>query len=82
MWIYKLNNEWLYSHLPQAQSSKHHPSVDWSARDKTLAIKIAHMLKPCESISALDRQLGGHHWLTKYAEKLPLSINAAQSKLL
>lgn len=81
MWLYKHDNEWLYSHLPQAQSSKYHPSVDWSARDKVLAIKIEFMLTPCESISALDRQLGGHDWLTKYASKLPLSMAAAQSKL-
>lgn len=82
MWLYKHDNEWLYLHLPQAQSSKYHPSVDWSARDKVLAIKIEFMLTPCESISALDRQLGGHHWLTNYADKLPLSMAAAQSKLI
>ncbi len=81
MWLYKHDNEWLYSHLPKAQSSKYHPSVDWLARDKILAIKIEFMLMPCESISALDRQLGGHQWLTKYASRLPLSMAAAQSKL-
>jgi hypothetical protein len=82
MWLYKHDNEWLYSHLPQAQSSKYHPSVDWSARDKILAVKIEFMLTPCESISALDRQLGGHHWLTKYAAQLPLSMKAVQLKLI
>jgi hypothetical protein len=82
MWLYKHDNEWLYSHLPQAQSSKYHPSVDWSVRDKILALKIEFMLTPCGSISALDRQLGGHHWLTKYASQLPLSMKAVQSKLI
>jgi hypothetical protein len=82
MWLYKHDNEWLYTYLPKAQSSKYYPSVDWAARDRILAIKIEFMIMPCESISALDRQLGGHHWLTKYASKLPLSMAAAKSKII
>jgi hypothetical protein len=82
MWLYKHDNEWLYMHLPEAQSSKYHPSLDWTARDKFLAIKVKFMLEPCLSISALDRQLGGHNWLIKYADKLPLTMTEVESKII
>lgn len=82
MWLYKHDNEWLYLHLPLPQTSRYHPSVDWAARDKLLAIKVKFMFEPCLSISALDRQLGGHNWLIKYADKLPLTMAEVESKII
>jgi len=82
MWLYKHDNEWLYMHLPLPQTSRYHASVDWAARDKLLAIKVKFMLEPCLSISALDRQLGGHNWLIKYADKLPLTMAEVESKII
>jgi len=82
MWLYKHDKEWLYHHLPTPQTSRYHPSVDWAARDKLLAIKVKFMLEPGLSISALDRQLGGHNWLIKYADKLPLTMAEVENKII
>jgi hypothetical protein len=81
MWLFKHDKEWLYSNLSKAQSSTYHPSVDWTARDKLLAMKVKLMLAPCKSISALDRKLGGHNWLIKYPHKLPITMIEAQKKV-
>lgn len=81
MWLYKHDKEWLYEHLPAAQSAKYHPSLDWAARDKILVIKMVHMVKPAASLSAIDRQLGGHAWLTHHASKLPMTLKAAHQKI-
>ena len=81
MWLYKNDKEWLYDHLPPAQSFLYHPSLDWAARDSILAIKMRNMIQPAASLSALDRQLGAHGWLLKYADKLPKTMALAQEKI-
>lgn len=81
MWLYKNDKEWLYDHLPPAQSFLYHPSLDWAARDNILAIKMRNMIQPAASLSALDRQLGAHGWLLKYADKLPKTMVLAQEML-
>lgn len=81
MWLYKHDKEWLYEHLPTAQTARYHPSLDWAARDRILVIKMVHMIKPAASLSAIDRQLGGHAWLTHHASKLPMTLKAAYQKI-
>ncbi|WP_430455044.1 TnsD family Tn7-like transposition protein [Rheinheimera sp.] len=81
MWLYKNDKDWLYEHLPPAQSFLYHPSLDWAARDSILAIKMRNMIPPAASLSALDRQLGAHGWLLKYADKLPKTMALAQEKI-
>jgi hypothetical protein len=81
MWLYKNDKDWLYEHLPPAQSSLYHPSLDWTARDNILAIKMRNMIQPAASLSALDRQLGAHGWLLKYADKLPKTMVLAEAKI-
>ena len=81
LWLYKHDKDWLYAHLPPAQTARYHPSLDWAARDKILAIKMARMVTPAASLSAIDRQLGGHAWLTHHASKLPMTLKAAYQKI-
>lgn len=81
MWLYKNDKAWLYEHLPAPQPAKYHPALDWAARDRILAIKMRCMIKAAPSLSAIDRQLGGHGWLTKYADKLPQTSAAAREKI-
>lgn len=77
MWLYKNDRKWLYQNLPSPLIKKYYPSVDWAARDKFLAIKVKCLPGTFESLSELDRALGGHGWLLHDANKLPETMKEA-----
>lgn len=81
LWLYKHDREWLYERLPAAKTSRYYPALKWAARDKILALKMRNMIKPAVSLSALDRQLGGHGWLLKNSQMLPLTMAEAYQKI-
>lgn len=81
MWLYKNDKDWLYARLPEARRERYYPAVNWTVRDSILAFKMANMVKPADSVSAIDRQFGGHGWLTHQADKLPLTVEAALNKI-
>jgi hypothetical protein len=81
MYLYRHDKEWLYQHLPNRDTAKFYAITDWSKRDEFLAIKLRYMQISANSISEVDRNLGGHCWLTHYAKKLPLTLIEAQKKL-
>lgn len=76
-WLYKWDREWLNEALPTKLPGRYKNSVDWGARDKELAKRIKSGDVTGRSLSAIDRQLGGHSWLLQYKSKLPLTIKAA-----
>ncbi|MFB0999803.1 MAG: TnsD family Tn7-like transposition protein [Colwellia sp.] len=81
MWLYKNDKDWLYQHLPPAQSKKHYPSVDWSARDIVLVAQLMSLKPTYSSLSQIDRELGGHGWLLQYRGELPRASAFAQELL-
>jgi len=81
MWLYKHDQEWLYEHLPAAQATKYSPCVVWEKRDSFIATQIQHMDVRVNSLSEMDRKIGGHLWLTAHREQMPLSVSAAQKKI-
>lgn len=82
MWLYKNNKDWLYQHLPPAQSRIYYPSVDWSARDIILVAQLMSLNPIYSSLSQIDRELGGHGWLLKYKNQLPMSLEIAKQLLV
>lgn len=81
MWLYKHNKEWLYKVLPPAQLRVHYPCVDWSARDIVLVAQLMSLKPIYNSLSQVDRELGGHGWLLKYKNELPRASAFAQKLL-
>lgn len=81
MWLYKNDKEWLYKNLPLAQPRIYYPSVDWSARDIILVAQMMSLKPIYNSLSQIDRELGGHGWLLKYRDKLPQASAFAQELL-
>ena len=81
MWLYKNDKEWLYKNLPDAQSRIYYPSVDWSARDIILVAQMMSLKPIYNSLSQIDRELGGHGWLLKYRDELPQASAFAQELL-
>lgn len=80
-WLYKHDHEWLYQQLPAPQAAFYHPSVDWVQRDQALANQLGQMEVQANSLSELDRALGGRGWLIKYKDKLPISHALAERLL-
>ena len=78
-WLFKHDKEWLYTKLPAKKKTTYTPAIDWDARDRKISETIKKIVKSGASLTAIDRQLGGHQWLTKYRDKLPISIQAATS---
>lgn len=77
-WLFKHDKKWLYTKLPPQMPKTYTPAIDWDARDRHISEIISKTVKSGASLTAIDRQIGGHHWLTKYRDKLPLSIEAAK----
>ncbi len=77
IWLYKNDRQWLEEHLPARSPRKHYPSIHWPTKDRELEKIIKAQVKSGKSLSDIDRQIGGHHWLTKYRRRLPLSVAAA-----
>ena len=53
------------------------PRVDWAKRDQELVVRITEIFEQSQNRltrTQLDRELGGHGWLTKKKAKLPLSL--------
>jgi len=82
MWLYKNNKDWLYQHLPPAQSRVYYPSVNWGARDIILVAQLMSLKPVYSSLSQIDRELGGHGWLLKYRNQLPMSLDFAKKLLV
>lgn len=81
MWLYKNHKKWLYEKLPSAQPRIYSPYIDWSARDTVLVTQILSLKPIYKSISQIDRELGGHGWILKYKNQLPMSVTAAKKLL-
>lgn len=56
--------------------------IDWNARDTEILVILKKLSGLYLSLSAIDREIGGHNWLLKYQVKLPLSTNYALSFLI
>lgn len=76
-WLYRHDRVWLYQQLPAAEQAFHHPSVDWTQRDRKLATQLGQLAAQARSLSALERALGRPDWLRKYKARLPLSYALA-----
>ena len=81
-YLFKHDKEWLYQHLPSRDTTKFYAITDWTQRDEFLAIKLKYMEISANSISEVDRYLGGHGWLIGNANKLPHTLLEAQNKLI
>lgn len=78
-WLLHHEPTWLEEMLPAATPPIRHDRVDWCERDKVLASQVEQQLVlhgKDISLAKLDRLLGGHGWLTRYREKLPLTMEA------
>ena len=76
-WLYSNNPDWLEQHLPSPQKTNHVDRVNWNVRDIEISEKIVSILELADHIlsrTEVDRELGGHGWLTSKKDKLPLSL--------
>lgn len=81
-WLYQNDRNWLEENLPVAMKAKQHSSVDWQQRDIELSEKVKDLLSSLDeavSRTALDKLLGGHGWLIKHRNKLPLTMAAYEA---
>lgn len=80
-WLYAHERSWLNNILPVPTKPKVHSKVDWKKRDLELAIKVESMLLKSKAVisrTKLDKAIGGHGWLIKYANKLPVTMAVLQ----
>lgn len=83
-WLYRYEREWLNSALPRATKPIPPMKVDWEARDRALARKVRRLISAnyeSPSVTQLDLYLGGHGWLTRKKEKLPLTMKVVYQML-
>nr|WP_233171235.1 TnsD family Tn7-like transposition protein [Enterobacter hormaechei] len=76
-WLNKHENDWLNSCLPKAVRCYRNKRVDWSERDIISSSLINDVLSQGQypmSLTSLDALLGGHNWLLKYRDKLPMTM--------
>lgn len=73
VWFLSHYREWLGSALPTTQMNKELSRIDWELRDKSILEQLKKLPNTYSSLSAIDRDIGGHNWLLKYQAKLPLS---------
>ncbi len=76
-WLYKFDHNWLYENLPPKLPKKYQRHFDWVKKDDELAKKITAEIDKGTSLSAIDRQLGAHGWLTRYKDRFPKSVKVA-----
>ncbi|HIC8930761.1 TPA: TnsD family Tn7-like transposition protein, partial [Enterobacter asburiae] len=78
-------NGWLNSCLPKAVRCYRNKRVDWSERDIISSSLINVVLSQGQypmSLTSLDALLGGHNWLLKYRDKLPMTMTLLRKKNL
>ena len=78
-WLYAYENQWLEANLPAVKKLVIKPRVDWHQRDKLLVTKVCSIMHEYQnqlSRTQLDKLLGGHGWLTKKKNKLPMTLEA------
>ena len=78
-WLYTYERQWLDAYLPAAKRLEIKPRVDWHQRDKLLVTKVCSIMQEYQyqlSRTQLDKLLGGHGWLTKKRNKLPITLEA------
>ncbi|MCL1060123.1 TnsD family transposase [Shewanella gelidimarina] len=81
MWLYKHDKEWLYLQLPARQAYAPRVGVNWANRDYAVLAQLMGLRAGYRSMSALDRELGGHGWLLRFHRKLPKSTAFARKLL-
>ncbi|WP_105200891.1 TnsD family Tn7-like transposition protein [Pseudoalteromonas sp. T1lg10] len=81
MWLYKHDKAWLYAQLPEAKSPGKPQGINWAVRDLVLCDQLEALQGKFTSLSAIDRAVGGHSWLRRYREKVPLAFGLAQQIL-
>ncbi|HBH8233783.1 TPA: transposase, partial [Escherichia coli] len=84
-WLNKHENGWLNSCLPKAVRCYRNKRVDWSERDIISSSLINVVLSQGQypmSLTSLDALLGGHNWLLKYRDKLPMTMTLLRKKNL
>lgn len=82
-WLYRNEREWLNRTLPPPQKPKQNPRVDWQKRDKEVYKALQNILEITqENLSnfQLDKLVGGHGWLTRKLDKLPITKVLITSK--
>lgn len=82
LWLLTHDREWVDMRLPKVHKNKKLTRIDWSARDTEILVILKKLSGLYLSLSAIDREIGGHNWLLKYQAKLPLSTNYALSFLI
>lgn len=87
-WLYRNDKEWLRINSPNYKSStRNRYHVDWDKRDKELLVELKKVIdswndkeKPIrKTISSISGKANQKVWITKYAEKLPMSISYLKS---
>ncbi|EGW5915888.1 transposase, partial [Salmonella enterica subsp. enterica serovar Montevideo] len=76
-WLNKHECDWLNSCLPKTIRCYKNKRVDWSERDIISSSLINDVLSQGQysmSLTSLDALLGGHGWLLKYRDKLPMTM--------
>lgn len=84
-WLYLHEPEWLEKNLPEPTKIIYKNCVDWHQRDIELADITSKLLdQQVEKVSRteLDRLLGGHGWLIKYKEQLPITMSVYAQYLI
>ncbi|MBA5760943.1 TniQ family protein [Vibrio sp. 404] len=82
MWLYKHDRDWLYKQLPPAQTNINKAPINWPGRDLVVLAQLQSLEGNYASMSAIDRAVGGHSWLTKMKDRFPLSCAYAKKILL
>lgn len=83
-WLNVNENEWLHLTLPAPTKPQALARVNWSKRDRELLTKVKAILVRSEvtlSRTKLDKAIGGHGWLTRYANRLPETIKYIEEQL-
>ncbi|MFK3866320.1 TnsD family Tn7-like transposition protein [Pseudoalteromonas rhizosphaerae] len=83
-WLYANERIWLNATLPPPTKPIVRSKVDWDKRDFELALEVKAimcMTKGTITRTKLDKALGGHGWLTRYANRLPETIKYIEEHL-
>jgi len=75
-WLYRNDKNWLYRNLPTKMVPQPNKRVDWRERDKRMATKIRQVRKSelhFHNWTEADRCFGGHGWLPRYRDRLPVT---------
>lgn len=83
-WLYHNDRDWLETQLPSPMPPQR-PEKNWHALDEQVCEIINEqipLLSRPISVSELDILLGGHRWLTKFIDKLPLTRGVIKAELV